>query len=91
MRDRDEEEADKRLLAVAATSKSKDNAVAYQAYASLPSELRLSLLRAIDVLDGSPNIIDVRDEIARELYHAAARDQVDHLVERLKVGGSALS
>jgi hypothetical protein len=36
------------------------------------------------VLDGSPNIIDVRDEIVRELYHAAARDQVDHLVERLE-------
>ena len=84
MRDRNEAEADKRLLAVAATSKSKDNAVAYQAYASLPDELRLSLLRAIDVLDGSPNIIDVRDEIARELYHAAARDQVDNLVERLE-------
>lgn len=84
MRDRDEVEADKKLLDVVATSKNKDNAAAYQAYAALPEELRLSLLRAIDVLDGSPNIIDVREEIARELYHAAARDQVDHLVERLE-------
>jgi hypothetical protein len=84
MRDRDEAEADKKLLDVVATSKNKDNAAAYQAYAALPGELRLSLLRAINVLDGSPNIIDVRDEIARELYHAAARDQVDHLVERLE-------
>lgn len=84
IRDRDEAEADKKLLNVVATSKNKDNAAAYQAYAALPEELRLSLLRAIDVLDGSPDIIDVRDEIARELYHAAARDQVDHLVERLE-------
>ncbi|MFC5420387.1 ABC-three component system protein [Bosea eneae] len=84
MRDRDEAEADKRLLNVVATSKNKDNAAAYQAYAALPEELRLSLLSAIDVLDSSPNIIDVRDEIAREVYHAAARDQVDHLVERLE-------
>ena len=84
MRDRDEVEANRKLLNVIATSKNMDNAAAYQAYAALPEELRLSLLRAIDVLDGSPNIIDVRDEIARELYHAAARDQVDHLVERLE-------
>ena len=84
MRERNEVKADKRLLEVVATSKSKENAAAYAAYAALPEELRLSLLRAIDVLDGSPNIIDVRDEIARELYHAAARDQVDHLVERLE-------
>ena len=84
IRGRDEDAADKRLLKIVAASKSKDNAAAYAAYAALPEELRLSLLRAIDVLDGSPNIIDVRDEIARELYHAAARDQVDHLVERLE-------
>ena len=84
MRDRDVEEADKRLLRVVATSKNKDNTASYRAYATLPQELRLSLLRAIDVLDASPNIIDVRDEIARELYHAATRDQLDHLVERLE-------
>ena len=84
VRDRDEHAADKRLLKVVATSKSKDNAAAYAAYAALPDELRLSLLRAINVLDGSPNIIDVRDEIARELYHAAARDQLDLLVKRLE-------
>ena len=72
------------MLKVVATSKSKENAAAYVSYAALPDELRLSLLRAINVLDASPNIIDVRDEIARELYHAAARDQVDHLVERLE-------
>ena len=86
VRDRDENAADKRLLKVVATSKNKDNAAAYAAYGALPHELRLSLLRAINVLDGSPNIVDVRDEIARELYHAAARDQVDHLVERLEGG-----
>jgi hypothetical protein len=84
MRDRDEIAADKRLLKVVATSKSKENGGAYESYAALPEELRLSLLRAINVLDSSPNIIDVRDEIARELYHAAARDQIDHLVERLE-------
>lgn len=54
VRDRDEAEADKRLLHTVASSKSKHNAEAYAAYKALPNELRLSLLRAIYVLDGSP-------------------------------------
>jgi len=84
MRDRDEIEADKILLKTAAASKSKENASAYVAYKAIPDNLRQSLLRAIFILDGSPNIVDVRDEIARELYHAAGRDQIDRLVERLE-------
>ena len=82
--DRDEQEADKRLLATTATSISKRNAAPYAAYAALPDAIRLGLLQAVTVLDGSPRINDVRDEIVRELYHAAARDQIDHLVERLE-------
>ena len=82
--DRDEQEADKRLLATAATSTSRGNAAAYAAYTALPEPIRLGLLQAVTVLDGSPKINDVRDEIVRELYHAAARDQINHLVERLE-------
>ena len=84
MRDRDEGEADKKLMQVVTSSKNKGNAAAYRTFAALPEELRHSMLRAVYVLDGSPNIIDVRQEIARELYHAAGRDQIDHLVERLE-------
>jgi C-terminal domain 7 of the ABC-three component (ABC-3C) systems len=84
MRDRDEKTADKLLSAAAAKSKNKETAGARAAYLALPEEVRLSLLRAILILDGSPNIIDVRDEIVRELYHAAPRHQIDNLVERLE-------
>jgi hypothetical protein len=56
LRDRNEAEADKLLLRCAAQSKSKENAEAYAAYKSLPEDLRLSLLRAVMVLDSSPNI-----------------------------------
>jgi hypothetical protein len=84
MRNRDETEADKRLLRTVETSKNKNNMGAYAAYRALPDQLRLSLLGAIFVLDESPNIIDVRDEIARELHHAAERSQVDHFVQRLE-------
>ena len=83
-RDRNEREADKRLLATATTSRHSGNAKSYAAYAALPDSNRMRLLRAVTILDGSPNIIDVRNEIIRELYHAAGRDQVEHLVERLE-------
>ena len=82
--DRDEAEADSRLLATATVSKSKGNAEAYAVYTALPELIRLSMLGAVTILDGSPSITDVRDEIVRELYHAASRDQIDHLVERLE-------
>jgi len=84
MRERDEAAADQRLLKTAAQSQNKSNADAYAAYKALPEDLRLSLLKAVQVLDGSSNIIDMHDEIVRELYHAAGRDQIDHLVERLE-------
>ena len=89
MRDRDEAQADALLVRSAGKSKSHENANAYAAYTSLPNEVRISLLRAVTILDGSPNIIDVRDEIVRELYHAAGREQVGTSSSGLRVGGLA--
>lgn len=83
-RDRNEEAADQLLLQTAVSSKNKENAAAYETYRALPEDLRQSMLKAILVLDGSPNIIDVGEEIAHELIHAAPRAQVHHLVERLE-------
>ena len=84
IRGRDEAGSDKLLTAAAKISKNKIIAEACASYLAMPDDLRLSLLRAIMILDGSPNIIDVREDIARELYHAAPRDQIDKLVERLE-------
>jgi len=81
---RNEAEADKLLLATAQSSKNVAHAEAYGAYKGLPQELRLSLLKAIRIIDRAPNILDVRDDIASEVYHAAPRGQVDSLVERLE-------
>ncbi len=84
MRDRDEAMADKLLMAAAKSSKNKKIVSACASYTVLPENVRLSLLRAVMILDGSPNIIDVREEIGRELHHAAPRDRIDKLVERLE-------
>ncbi|MGC2656524.1 MAG: ABC-three component system protein [Bryobacteraceae bacterium] len=81
---RDEQEADKILCNTAATSSSKDNKGAYSEYTSLPRESRISLLKAITILDGSPCIVDVFEEIVQELYYSAPKEQVPHLVERLE-------
>jgi len=83
-RERNEEKADAILSKIVSTSKSKHNADSYSAYMELSKQSRLSLLKAITILDGSPNIIDVFDEIVQELYYSAPRQQVPHLVQRLE-------
>jgi hypothetical protein len=81
---RDEQQADKILCETAEKSSSKENMEAYAEYTSLRAENRMSLLRAITVLDGSPSIVDVLEEIVQELHYSAPKDQVPHLVERLE-------
>src|SRR5207253_826441 len=56
----------------------------YAAFKILPEAQQLNLLRAITILDGSSNIIDVRDEICREVRLAVSRDHLDHFFERLE-------
>lgn len=84
IRDRDEVGADKQLLAAAKSSENRATEKARRAYEVLPEDVRLSLLRSVIILDKSPNIIDVREDIERELHHAAQRDQIEKLVERLE-------
>lgn len=79
---RDEQRADKILCETAAESSSKENKDAYAEYTSLPAENRISLLQAITILDSSPSIVDVFEELVQELHYSAPKDQVPHLVER---------
>ncbi|MFN4275359.1 MAG: ABC-three component system protein [Ferrovibrio sp.] len=81
---RDESRADDLLIETANTSTNKDNANAYAAYKALPLDIRLALLRAIQILDSSPNISDLYDEIVLELHHAVSRENIHKLAERLE-------
>jgi hypothetical protein len=83
-RDRDESKAQQILLKTAAQSKNKANTESYEAFKILPEAQQLSLLRATTILDGSSNIIDVREEICREVRLAVSRDHLDQLFERLE-------
>jgi hypothetical protein len=82
--ERNEVEADKLLATTAATSKNADHTEAYELYTGLSKEVRLSLLHSITILDDAPNITDVVEEIRTILYHAAPKDQIVNLVERLE-------
>lgn len=83
-RDRNETLADEILLETIKESSNEENAARYARYGKLPEALRLALLKSVYVLDASPNVLNVLDEIARELHHAVPRHQVSILVERLE-------
>lgn len=63
---RDETEALRRLRTTAQNSKSKDNALAYQAFMALTFEQQQLLISRVHILDEHPNIQAVRDKLLRE-------------------------
>lgn len=83
-RDRDETKALTALNKVVETSKSETNKVAYASFSKLLPEAKLSLLRAITVLDASSNIIDVHGDLMHELRHAVAKSHLNPFLERLE-------
>lgn len=82
--ERNEENARLALLAAATTSKSEKNKPAYAAFKALPELSQQNLLKAVYVLDGSPNIIDVWDDICQAVRLAVPKEHVEQLVERLE-------
>jgi hypothetical protein len=84
VRNRNEETAEQILSRTAIGSKSQENAEAYKTFQSIPRIQRLALLKSISILDGSPNIIDLYEEICREVRHAVSRTHIDRFVERLE-------
>jgi hypothetical protein len=81
---RDEQTADAILRETVKKSKSANNAEAYALYMSLTPEMRLSFLKAVTVLDNSPDIVDTMDELKQALYYAAPKEQIGNLLERLE-------
>ena len=81
---RDEDRADELLLAASSASTSQENAVDYDLYRSLSTSVRVALLRTVTVLDSYSDILDVREEIERELFLSVNRSFLVPLVDRLE-------
>jgi hypothetical protein len=81
---RDEVSAAALLLETCTSSTNKTNEAGYEAYEALSPSQRLRLLRAITILDGAPDIVDVHSEIVQEVRLAAPRSQINQFVERLE-------
>ncbi len=64
---RDVDRALELLSLVAATSESQTNKSAYEAFARLVSEQKRSLVSSINIIDSSPDITDVHQQILKEL------------------------
>jgi hypothetical protein len=81
---RNEATADQLLLNTANTSTNETNKTSYQAYKALNASQRMRLLRAITVLDGASDILDVREEIVQAVRLAAPKLHIEQFVERLE-------
>ena len=75
--DRDVDGAESALATTARSSTNKENAHAYTAFLSVDQKERLSLLSDVFVLDAAPNIQDVDQSIAAELFWVVERRHLE--------------
>jgi hypothetical protein len=73
-----------KLRAVAATSRSKDNAVAYAAWNRLSDGEQRALLEQVQVLDGAPDMLDLGSLLERELVTNVPPRLIPVLLQRLE-------
>jgi hypothetical protein len=83
-KDREEKQALALLKDVAKTSSSRTNKPAYEAFLRLDEEQQLSLLTSVIVMDSSPVITDVRDQILKELRLTVRPKFLDLVYERVE-------
>jgi hypothetical protein len=81
---RNEEEAGRLLLRASGRYRNRETEPGRKAFNQLSEVERTALLNAIVVLDSSPSIVDVWDELCIVLAPAAPRGQVEHFVQRLE-------
>jgi hypothetical protein len=81
---RDPLKAKEIMLSVISSSKNKANQVAYESFRSLTPDQQLKLVENIYIVDGSPDIIDIIEEIKKQLALSVRKNQIDALYERLE-------
>lgn len=81
---RDVDAACKKLEAAALASENKEVAWATELFLKQTPELRKQILEMVEVLDASPNIVDVGGDIAHAVRRACRADHLKLFVERLE-------
>lgn len=72
------------LLSFISTSKSETNRVNYDAFLDLTDDEQLELLRAIYIMDSSPDITEVTDLIKKRLRLSTRRTYIEALYQRVE-------
>lgn len=81
---RAEAKAVKALHRAAQQSRNVATASARESFLKLTDDERMALLNAIEVLDSSPDISDVHDQLCALLHPAAPKGYVEYFVQRLE-------
>lgn len=83
-KDRNSEEAYQLLKSVCEESKNKNHAKYYNAFNSFGEESMKKLLNKVYVIDGGSNIIDVEEELKREIRYSCLPQYQNLICERLE-------
>ena len=86
---RDVKTACERLCATAGTSANQENKRAYKAFLCLDEDQRRALLEVVFVIDSSPTISELDDQLMAEVRWAVENRHRDAFVSRLEGWGSA--
>ena len=78
------ESARERLNSTASTSTNSANASAYNAYNKLSDVAKSDLLNMIYILDNSPDILNIEDNLKEVLFCAAKPEFLENLLQRLE-------
>lgn len=81
---RDTDEALRILLEVAGSSTSKTNEAGYASFRSLSPSQQLALVNSISVLDASPNIVDAREQILKQMRIVTRPQFLEAVFERVE-------
>ena len=86
-KDRKVQQALSRLTETAKSITSETNLAAYEAFLNLNEQQKTDLVGCIYIIDNSPDILDTKELIVKELAFMTRPKMVQLLYERLEVGG----
>lgn len=81
---RDEAKAIERLTTTALTSTNRENAIAYSKFLSLSDDKKATLIKSIAVIDASPSIDQLDEQMRSVVFYSVKRQYLDSYLQRLE-------